>query len=377
MGRWGGLLAMCVGWPLAGAVGATPFQDAMTACVARQSAQLPFSGVVLAVAADERFVHANGHADARGTVPIDHHTPIRLASVGKVLTRVAIGTLVDAGRLRLDDPVRRHLPELPESFAPITIGHLLAHRSGVAPMTRPDRADGPTMAGARTARDLVALVAAKPLAFEAGRREQYSNGGYLLLGAVVEANAGEDYRSYVARRLFTPLGMRASGFDPGPEAAVPMTRLRGPGEPPANTPQPRIEFPEFKASSAGDALSSAADLETLARALLGTTLLSESTRSAVFPRNSAPWRLGQAGGSVGSNTVWWVFPDSGAALIVLTNFDPPAGELMGQALSAVLMGQACQVQVPGQAPPGPVSGPPERGEEARHAADGRFAAAEG
>lgn len=344
MGRWGGLLAWCVAWPLAGAAGATPFQDAMTACVAKQSAQLPFSGVVVAVSAAERFVHASGFADARGTVPIGQDTPMRLASVGKVFTRVAIGMLADAGRLRLDDPVRRHLPELPESFAPITISHLLAHRSGVAPMTRPDLADAPTMAGARTARDLVALVAAKPLAFEAGQREQYSNGGYLLLGAVIEASAGEDYRSHVARRIFTPLRLRASGFEPGTGAAVPMTRLRGPGEPPANTPQPRIEFPEFKASSAGDALSSAADLETLARALLGTSLLSESTRAAVFPRHSPPWRLGQAGGSVGSNTVWWVFPDSGAALIVLTNFDPPAGELMGQALSPVLMGQPCEVQ---------------------------------
>jgi D-alanyl-D-alanine carboxypeptidase len=361
MGRWGVLLALCAGLPGAGAAGVAPFQGAMAACVAEQSKQGPFSGVVVAAAAGERYVHASGFADARGTVPIGRDTPFRLASVGKVFTRVAIGMLVDGGRLRLSDPVRRHLPELPESFAPITIAQLLEHRAGVAPMTRPDMADGPTMAGARTARELVALVAAKPLAFEAGSREQYSNGGYLLLGAVIEASSGEDYRRYVAQRLFAPLGMQASGFDPGPEAAVPMTRLRGPGQPPADPPQPRIEFAALKASSAGDALSSAADLEILARALLGTTLLSEPTRAAVFPRRSAPWRLGQMGGAAGSNTVWWVFPDSGAVLIVLTNFDPPAGELMGQALAPVLLGQACQPQAPRLAPPGAMPRPPERG----------------
>jgi D-alanyl-D-alanine carboxypeptidase len=361
MGRWGVVLVACAWMPGAGVASTAPLQGAMAACAAEQSKQLPFSGVVVAVAAGERVVHASGFADARGTVPIGRDTPFRLASVGKVFTRVAIGTLVDVGRLRLDDPVRRHLPELPESLAPITIAQLLEHRSGVAAMTRPDMADGPTMAEARTARDLVALVAAKPLVFEAGSREQYSNGGYLLLGAVIEAIAGEDYRRYVARHVWVPLGMRSSGFDPGPEAAVPMTRLRGPGQPPADPPQPRIEFAALKASSAGDALSSAADLEILARALLGTTLLSEATRAAVFPKRSAPWRLGQAGGSAGSNTVWWVFPESGAMLIVLTNFDPPAGELMGQALAPVLLGQPCQTQVPRLAPPGPMPRPPERG----------------
>jgi D-alanyl-D-alanine carboxypeptidase len=322
------------------------FETAMSECVAEQLKQAPFSGIIAAGSGGVRFNQASGFADAQGKVAITRETPFRLASVGKLFTRVAIGTLVDAGKLRLDDSVVRHLPELTASFAPITISQLLEHRSGVAPMTRPDMADAPAMADAKTARDLVALVAAKPLSFEPNSQEQYSNGGYLLLGAVIEAASGQTYRNYVQQRIFATLGMKSSGFEPGSGAAVPLTRLTAPGQPTSATPQPRMEFAAFKASSAGDALSSAADMDVFALALIGDKLLTATTKAAVFPRRSQPWRLGQAGGAAGSNTGFWVLPERNAWLVVLSNFDPPAGELMGQALNPLLTNEACKIQAP-------------------------------
>lgn len=122
-------------------------------------------------------------------------------------------------------------------------------------------------------------------------------------------------------------------------------------QPPAATPQPRIEFAALKASSAGDALSSAADLEALAVALIGDRLLTAATKAAVFPLHQPPRRLGQAGGAPGSNTGFWVHPDPGSWLVVLSNQDPPAGELMGQALGAVLAGQPCKPMAPRPMPP--------------------------
>lgn len=327
----------------------SPFEAAVGDCMAEQSRSVAFSGVVVAGQGEARFLRASGFADAAGQMPITRDTPFRLASVGKVFTRVAVGLLADAGKLRLDDSVRRHLPELPPAFEPITLAQLLEHRSGVATMTRPNLSDAPALAGARTARDLVALVAAKPLSFEPGSRQEYSNGGYLLLGAVIESASGQSYRDYVSQHLFGVVGMRSSSFEPGKDAAVPMTRLGGPGQPPLASPRPRMEFPEFKASSAGDALSSAADLQALAMALTGDRLLSPTTKAAVFPRQSTPWRLGQSGGSVGTNTAFWVLPERAAWLIVLSNFDPPAGELMGQALSPIIAGDGCKVQEPGEA----------------------------
>lgn len=327
-------------------------QASIGTCATEQLKQLPFSGIITAGTDNQRFEQVSGFADAQSKVAITRETPFRLASVGKLFTRAAIGILVDEGKLRLDDSVRRHLPELPEAFANITISQLLEHRSGVASMTRPDFADAPTLAAAKTARDLVALVGGKPLAFPPGSQEQYSNGGYLLLGAVIESAAGSNYRSFVEQRLFAALGMKASSFEPGSNAAAPLTRMRAPGQPPATSLQPRMEFPEFKASSAGDALSSAADMEVFAKALIGDQLLKAATKAAVFPRRSQPWRMGQAGGSAGSNAGLWMFPERNAWLIVLSNFDPPAADLMGQALNPVLLGEACKTQAPRAMPMG-------------------------
>ncbi len=340
------MLAMAAIAPSALAQAAATWPAAMATCQADQARHLPFSGIVAAGLGEARYRQAQGFADAQGQRPITEHTPFRLASVGKLFTQVAIGMLVDAGKLALDDPVRRHLPELPEAFAAITLGQLLDHRSGVASMTRPDMADAPAMAAASDARSLVPVVAAKPLAFAPGTQQQYSNGGYLLLGAVIEAAAGMPYPRYLEQRLFAPLGMVSSGLQPGPGAAQPLTRLTAPGQPPAATPQPRIEFAALKATSAGDALSSAADMEAFALALMGDRLLSSATKAALFPRRAEVWRLGQAGGSVGSNAVLWVYPERAAWLLVLSNFDPPAGERMAQALNPVLSGQPCQVLPP-------------------------------
>lgn len=331
------------------------FEQGMRKCLDQQLQPIAFSGLVASAAGEGRFEQIRGSANAEGNKPINRDTPFRLASVGKVYTRIGIGLLVDAGQLKLDDPVRQHLPELPESFAAITLAQLITHRSGVAPMTRPDMADAPAMSGATSARELVALVAGKPLSFEAGSQEQYSNGVYLLLGAVIESVSGENYREFIARRVFDVVGMTHSGFDPGPEAATPLTRLTGPGQPPAEKPQPHIEFAALKASAAGDALSSASDLEALATALIGNELLSAATKAAVVPRRDGPWQLGQAGGGAGSNRGFWVYPETNAWLIVLSNFDPPGADLVSAALKPLLLGGDCAIQEP---KPMRASGPP-------------------
>ncbi len=320
------------------------FEATFAECTAAQLKQAPFSGIVAAGMGDQRFTHVSGFADGQNKISITRETPFRLASVGKLFTRTAIGILADSGKLGLDDSVRSHLPELPPSFEPIKISHLLHHRSGVAPMTRPDMADAPVMSAAKSSRDLVVVVAAKPLSFAAGSQEQYSNGGYLILGAVIEAVSRQNYREYVQGQIFSRLGMKTSGFVAGQNAAVPLTRMTAAGQAPAATPQPRIEFEEFKASSAGDALSSAADLEAFAIAIAGDGLLSAKTKAAVFPQRSQPWRLGQLGGSVGSNTAFWVLPERNTWLVILSNFDPPSGELMSAALSPLLTGEPCKTQ---------------------------------
>ena len=105
------------------------------------------------------------------------------------------------------------------------------------------------------------------------------NGGYYLLGAVIESASGQSYRDFVAQHIFKALGMRNSGFERTGNAAMSLTRMTGPGQPPAANPQPRMEFPEFKASSAGDAFSSAADLKAFANALQAEAFLTDAIKS--------------------------------------------------------------------------------------------------
>lgn len=331
--------------------GDSTWQNKLATCVAEQADRQPFNGIIAAGSRSAQYLSTRGIADADGKQAITADTPFLLASVGKIYTQAAIGLLVQSGKVALDGSVRTYLPELPESFAPITISQLLNHRSGVASMTRPDFADAPAMASAQNARDLVPVVANKPLSFAAGSQEQYSNGGYYLLGAVIESASGQSYRDFVAQHIFKSLGMRNSGFERTGNAAMSLTRMTGPGQPPAANPQPRMEFPEFKASSAGDAFSSAADLKAFANALQAEAFLTDAIKSEVFTKGKNPWQVKQGGGTLGANTGFWFDSASQSWLVVLSNWDPPGGELMWQALQSVQNGQGCMANTPKGPPP--------------------------
>jgi CubicO group peptidase (beta-lactamase class C family) len=171
------------------------------------------------------------------------------------------------------------------------------------------------------------------------------------LGAVIESASGKNYRNFVAERIFKALSMRNSGFERTRSSAMSLTRMTGPGQPSAAQPQARMEFPEFKASSAGDAFSSAADLQAFAKALMGDRFLSDASKAAVFSHGKASWQVRQGGGTVGANTGFWLNPESQSWLIVLSNYDPPGGELMWQALQSVQNRQACKANAPKGPPP--------------------------
>ena len=303
-------------------------------CFDKQAAIAEFSGVVLARRGDEEFVRAAGTADPQGKVPIGRDTSFRLASVQKVLTRVAIGLLADRGLLRLDDPVGKYVDGLPLVMASATIDQLVQHRSGVAPLTRLTPETGARILNATTTSELVETVASQSMSFRPGERQEYSNGGYFLLGAVIEKASGLSYGSFLEQAIFKPLDMRSSRLVADSRTAVPISRIaEGGNAPVAPTDRP--------GTAAGNGVSNADDLATLGSALIDGRLLSEPTRQLMFPRQPGEWRIGQDGGSFGVNTSLAAFPDSGWVLVVLSNFDPPAGELMSEALRGVIAGKGC------------------------------------
>lgn len=308
-------------------------------CFAQQAAKTPFSGIVLASDGHALFQQASGFVDAAGTRAPNAETPFRLASVQKVLTATAIGQLVDRGEVALDAPVGKYLDGLSPDLAKVTIDQLLHHQSGAASMTMLNPQIAETLQSAKSAKDLVPLVASQPLAFPPGSRTEYSNGGYLLLGAVIEAVSSKTYGDYLQAEIFAPLHMTHSAFAAPADTATRYSRISPGGM--LDRPRAMTGGMHSAPTAAGDGVSSAADMLVLGRALAGDQLLSNSVKERIFQRKAAPWRIGQSGGAPGTNTDFAVYPENGWVVVTLSNNDPPGGELMGEALRKVATGGPC------------------------------------
>ena len=188
--------------------------------VAEQMAYRHQPGLAVGIVHDQALVWSRGFgmADVSEGRPVSVDTVFRLGSVSKTFTAVALLLLRDEGKLRLDDPVRRHLPWLeyrnPFPEGPeITVWNLLTHTSGLPRESAfPYWTDRkfPTSAQMRQA------LAGQEALFEPGAGYQYSNLGLALAGEVVAAVAGESWADFVRRRIFEPLGMTRSFAGPPP-----------------------------------------------------------------------------------------------------------------------------------------------------------------
>jgi CubicO group peptidase (beta-lactamase class C family) len=155
-----------------------------------------------------------GYADLERRVPVTSQTNFRLASISKQFTAAAVLLLAEDGALRLDDPARRWLPELPASADAITLHHLLTHTSGLVDyedLMAPDAA-----AQVHDADVLRLLAVHDRLYFAPGSDYRYSNSGYALLALVVERVSGMRYADFLRARIFQPLRMDgAVAFEDG------------------------------------------------------------------------------------------------------------------------------------------------------------------
>ena len=230
-----------------------------------------FAGVVL-VARDGRpvFRRAYGLADRRFDAPNREDTRFNVGSLGKLVTKLAIAQLAEAGKLGLDDPLGRWLPDWPkESAGKITVDMLCGHRAGTTDFfnERYRRMDRSTL---RHNRDYVALFRDDTLWFEPGTSQRYSNGGYVLLGEVITRASGEDYYDYVRRHVFAPAGMtRTDSYatdDPTPGVAMGYYR----GE--DGVLRENVHTRPARGSAAGGGYATADDLLALELALRGGKL---------------------------------------------------------------------------------------------------------
>ena len=159
---------------------------------------------------DTVFVGGAGVADLDTGEPITAETTFDVASVTKQFTAAAVLSLVEEGRLSLDDDVRRHVPELPDYGVTVTVEHLLHHTGGLVEYTDLLAEDHDDTDRTTTAQALAAIAAEPELEFDPGSEFEYSNTGYFLLGLVAARVAGESLDRLLDAELFTPLGMDAS-----------------------------------------------------------------------------------------------------------------------------------------------------------------------
>jgi CubicO group peptidase (beta-lactamase class C family) len=303
-----------------------------------QTAAGNFSGVVLITKGDKPLLKkAYGLASKRYLVPNNVNTRFNIGSINKIFTKVAIYQLYEKQKLMLDDPIGNYISGLRDELArKLTIRHLLEHRSGLGHYWNEDYEA--SIKKLRTVPDYVELIKNQPLAFEPGSSQQYSNSGYVLLGAIIEKASDIDYYEYIRQRIYQPLKMFSSDHY---ELDIPVENLAT-GYTNNNPDGSKGEgflrnnnYFSVKGSPAGGGYSTVDDLWKFDQALKTGALFSDHDSEAA-KSFSTMGGLGIAGGGPGTCAILESDWKLGYTVIVLSNYDPPFAEDLGLEIMAWL-----------------------------------------
>jgi D-alanyl-D-alanine carboxypeptidase len=307
-----------------------------------------FAGsVIVAKNGELIFSGAYGLADREKKIPNKLDTKFRIGSMNKMFTAVSVMQLVQAGKIKLSDPLGKYLTDYPNQdvATKVTIHHLLTHTGGTGDFFGPEF-DAHRLE-LRTLQDYVKLYGKRGLEFEPGNRWEYSNYGFLLLGVLVEKISGQGYYDYVAEHVFKPAGMTSTASlaedQNVPDRSIGYTKSGG-GE----AWKPNTDTLPYRGTSAGGGYSTVGDLLRFANALQNHKLLdAEHTDLLTTGKVDAPNRgkyaygffdrsnggircFGHGGGAPGMNGDLQICPQSGYVIAVLANLDPPAAQRVSE-----------------------------------------------
>lgn len=296
-------------------------------------------GLSVAISIDGQVVWSDGfgYANIETGTPVTPATKFRIGSVSKPLTAVAMGILIDEGRLDLDLPIQRYAPSFPEKAkGEITSRLVGGHLAGIRHYRGTENF---------SSRKYVAVTEAleifkdDTLQTPPGEAYSYSSYGWNLLGAVVEGASGEEFLPYIYENVFEPLDMRntvAEHMDSiiVGRGAYYVRSGRGMSAPIINAP---YVDNSYKWASGGF-VSTPEDLMKFAHGLMYGDILSEETRNTLWATQHTSDGdvtgygigfsdgmamehrvVGHGGGSVGGNAWFRMFPDDGVAMAVTTN----------------------------------------------------------
>lgn len=338
--------------------------DAPSVALQRFVASGALAGAVLLVADAEgvRSHGAVGFADLAARAPMKPDSFFWIASMSKPMTSAAVLMLVDEGRLSLDDPLEKHLPEfagqwlaverdaerelLRKPARPATVRDALSHMSGLPFMSRPERGLIDTL----SLREASLSYALTALDAEPGARYAYSNAGINAVGRVIEVVSGKPYAEFMDERLLKPLGMTETTFWPTAAQLARLAKTYRANE--AKTALSEVPVPQFTyplddrrrhPSPAGGYFSTATDMARFGRMLLrdgdldGRRYLSVAAahemRRRQTPASGASHGLGLGldepangfghGGALSTNL--WIDPRLGRVFVYLVQHQGYAG----------------------------------------------------
>ncbi len=181
--------------------------DAVDDFVKSEMARQHIPGVALLVSHAGHPVLTKGYgmANLELEVPVKPETIFQSGSVGKQFTATAVMMLVEDGKIGLEDPLTKFFPDAPATWKQVTIRELLSHTAGFT-----DYPKNFDMRKDYTAKELLKIVEAIPLAYPPGTKWSYSNLGFLTLGLVIQKVSGEFYGDFLQARVFKPLGMTST-----------------------------------------------------------------------------------------------------------------------------------------------------------------------
>ena len=331
-----------------GKSGPTPNIARMEQVVQSFAKDKQFMGAVLVARGNDVLLDKGyGFANLEWNIPDSPKTKFRLGSITKQFTAASILLLEERGKLKVDDPVKKYMPDAPAAWDKITIFNLLTHTSGIPSFTSfPDyRKLEPFSA---TPEELVTRFRDKPLDFPPGEKWSYSNSGYVLLGYLMEKISGESYAQFVEDNIFKPLGMMDSGYDSNST----VIENRASGYAPGQNGIVNAGYIDMTIPlSAGGLYSTTEDLLRWEQGLFGGKLLSPaSVKKMTTPfKNDYAFGLGvhsvngheeiaHGGGIEGFNTALAYYPDEKLTVVVLGNVNGSAPQEIATDLHTIAEG---------------------------------------
>lgn len=343
---------------------------ALDTLLAAQLVEPKVPGLAVAIAVDNRIVYSKGFgmADLEHQVPVSTTTAFRTASVAKPLTAAAVMTLVQAGKLDLDAPVRTYCPAWPEKHPPITTRQLLAHQAGVRHYARQGESTGTTTYF--SIGESLDLFKNDPLRHEPGSKYMYSTYGYSVIGCAIEGASTMPFDEYMRNWVFRPAGMTRTRqdfhYDVIPdrsEGYMVLTAEMYAGLPPSAK---RIAKAGAVYNAAlhdtsmkvpgGGFVSTAEDLVRFGIALNTGKLLDEQSRETMWteqktkagedtgyglgwgvtPAQDGIRRLTHSGNQAGAASALQVVPELGVTIAVMTNLEDYATGTLSRRIIDIL-----------------------------------------